>query len=222
MTNLIVPPDCLERQVNVYITARERGKLRRDLSRTSHNVFVNGGRAWLARQVGASDYSADPPTAHSTAKIKYMGLGCGGALQTDNSFANTQTEVVTVDALQDPVPVSRSGDLRTYLKQVHNQQINTTYFPDNYRTRFICELIEGEVSFAGNETRVSGTTVGTSVPVSEIGLYLSDAKTGYSQPTPQPGEADPAAANNLVAYNIFDPIPITPNVVLRIEWELRF
>lgn len=207
--------------VNVRLTARKHGKLIPGLSRESHNVFVNGGRAWLARMLGASDYSANPPTAHLTSKIMYMGFGCGGALQTDPLFANTQTEVVTVDALQDPVPFSKTGAVRTYLKTVENQTLSSTHFPSDYRTRFIAEVAETEITFALNETRTSGVVVGTSVPVSEIGLYLSTAYPIYSHVGGNPGEADPAGANALVAYNIFDPIPLSPGVVIRAEWELR-
>ena len=51
------------------------------------------------------------------------------------------------------------------------------------------------------------------MPISEAGLYLSSAQTQPQVPTND---------NKLVAYDIFSPIIVTPNVMLKIEWELRF
>jgi hypothetical protein len=82
-------------------------------------------------------------------------------------------------------------------------------------------VLESEISFINNRTRVSNVEVGTLVPISEIGLYLSSALPIFTHPAPQTGEADPAAANAMVAYNIFEPIPITPQSGVRVEWELR-
>lgn len=214
--------DELEPSVNVAISVYKDGELVD--RRISHNVFTNTGRTWLSRLVGAADYSQDPATPHNTDKIAYMGFGCGGALQSNNSFATGQTELVTVKALQDPVPVSKDGDQRLYLKGVDNQANSSVYFPGDFRTRFVVDIAESELSFAGNFTRISNIEVGTSVPISEAGLYLSSANPRFTHEADpaDPTEADPADANMLVAYNIFDPIHVTPNVVLRVEWELRF
>ena len=214
--------DKLDPTINVAIGVYKDGKLVD--RRLSHNVVTNTGRAWLAMLVGSDDYSTDPPSPHVTSKIGYMGFGCGGALQTNTLFATGQTELVTVTSLQDPVPIQLLGSQRLYLKQVDNQSNNSTYFPGDFRTRFIVDIAETELSFAGNVTRVSNVDVGTSVPISEAGLYLSDANATFThEAVPAiPGEADPAQPNYLVAYNIFDPIAVTPNVVLRVEWELRF
>lgn len=192
--------------------------------RQSHNVVTNAGRSWLAKIVGSDDYAQEPPHPHLTEKIKYIGFGCGGALQTDNNFVNNQAELVTVTALEDPTPVSAQGSVFQYLKQVDNQTSSSIYFPGDYRTRFICDILESELSFVGSVTRISNVQVGTAVPVSEVGLYLSSAKVTFD-PSQDPAivtQADPAQPNNLVAYNIFEPIVVTPNVLLRVEWELRF
>lgn len=214
--------DDLEPSVNVAISVYEDGKLIDQ--RISHNVFTNTGRTWLSRIIGSSDYAQDPPTPHNTDKIAYIGFGCGGALQTNTDFATGQTELVTVNALQDPVPVSIDGDQRLYLKQVDNQTNSSVYFPGDFRTRFIVDIAESELSFTGNITRVSNMAVGTSVPISEAGLYLSSANPRFTHEADpaNPLEADPAEPNRLVAYNIFDPIHVTPNVILRVEWEVRF
>lgn len=214
--------DKLEPTINVAIGVYENGKLIDQ--RLSHNVVTNTGRNWLTLLVGSDDYSTDPPSPHTTSKIGYMGFGCGGALQSNTLFATGQTELVTVTSLQDPVPLQIVGGQRFYLKQVDNQANNSIYFPGDFRTRFIVDVAEAELSFAGNITRVSNVPVGTSVPISEAGLYLTDANATFTHEAVPPisGEADPAQPNYLVAYNIFDPISVTPNVVLRVEWELRF
>lgn len=214
--------DKLDPTINVAIGIYEDGKLVD--RRLSHNVVTNVGRNWLAMLVGSDDYNTDPPSPHVTSKIGYIGFGCGGALQTSTLFATGQAELITVTALQDPVPLQIVGSERLYLKQVDNQSNNSIYFPGDFRTRFIADISETELSFAGNVTRVSNVDVGTSVPISEAGLYLTDAKATFTHDaaTSISGEADPAQPNNLVAYNIFDPIAVTPNVILRVEWELRF
>tara|TARA_B100001250_G_scaffold393787_1_gene396911 strand:- start:1556 stop:2218 length:663 start_codon:yes stop_codon:yes gene_type:complete len=208
--------------VTVSLIHRETGNLVDQ--RRSHNVVTNTGRAWLARLVGSDDYSQEPPHPHVTTKIKYMGFGCGGALQTDNSFSNSQSELVTVTSIEDPVTMAISGSVDTYLKKVDNQTTSSIYFPGDYRTRFVCDILESELSFATSKTRTSSKVVGTAVPVSEAGLYLSSAKPTFdaSANPANPNEADPAQPNSLVAYNIFAPIVVTPNVMLRVEWELRF
>lgn len=214
--------DELEPTANVAISVYKDGKLVDQ--RVSHNVFTNTGRTWLSRLVGSYDYAQSPPPPHNLEKIKYIGFGCGGALQSNTDFATGQTELVTVTSLQDPVPVSIDGDQRLYLKQVDNQTNSSIYFPGDFRTRFIVDIAESELSFTGNVTRISNMAVGTSVPISEAGLYLSSANPRFTHNASpaNPLEADPAGPNKLVAYNIFDPIHVTPNVILRVEWELRF
>lgn len=214
--------DKLDPTINVAIAVIRDGKLIEE--RFGHNVFTNTGRQWLAKIIGSDNYSQDPPSPHNTDKIKYIGFGCGGALQSNTDFATGQTELVTVTSIQDPIPVSVDFDQRLYLKQVDNQTNDSVYFPGDFRTRFICDIAEDELSFAGNITRVSNVQVGTSVPITEAGLFLSSANPRFTHEAnpPLPDEADPASANYLVAYNIFDPIHITPNVILRVEWEIRF
>ena len=214
--------DKLEPTINVAIGVYEDGKLVDQ--RFGHNVFTNTGRNWLTRVVGSDDYAQEPPSPHNIDKIKYIGFGCGGALQPDDSFASGQTELITVTAIQDPIPVGLDAGQRLYLKQVDNQSNTSIYFPGNFRTRFVIDIAEDELSFPGNVTRISNVIVGTSVPITEAGLYLSSANPRFTHEANPPftSEADPAAPNYMVAYNVFDPIHVTPNVVLRVEWELRF
>ena len=191
--------------------------------RRGHNVFTNTGKNWLVRAMGAANYGVVPPTPHTSEKIMYMGYGCGGALQTNPAFVTGQAELVTVNALQDPVPVSDAGGGQfVYLKQVDNQSLGSSvYFPGDYRTVFVSDISGTEISFSGSTTRVSNVNVGTQVPVSEAGLYLSDASPFFSPAAPLGYEADPAGANSMGAYFIFSPIIVTTGVALRSEWELR-
>jgi hypothetical protein len=186
--------------------------------RLSHNVMTNTGRNWVVQRLGGSDYSVDPPVSHTSAVAKYIGLGCGGALQTKAGFAATQVELASVLALEDPVPVSKAGDVRTYLKQCNAQVSNTVYFPGTGRTVFVGTFLETEVSFAANATAL-GQVVGTEVPVSEAGLYLSTAVPTYD-PVAIAG-MNPQSPNQLIAYNCFSPVISTPNTLIRVEWELR-
>jgi hypothetical protein len=214
--------EALQTRANVRITVRERGKL--VAVREHHNVFTNTGRAWQALLYGSPDYqTGSDPTPHVQTRIKYVGFGCGGALQTDTRFARRQQELVTVTHLEDPVPFSRSSNVRRYLKELYPQQLGSSLnFPSPYRCCLVSDVLESEISFINNRTRVSNVEVGTLVPISEVGLYLSSALPFFTHPSPQNGsEADPATANEMVAYNIFEPIPITPQSGVRVEWELR-
>jgi len=141
-----------------------------------------------------------------------MGFGCGGALQPDTTtYVTGQDEVVTVTALQDPVSVADDGGTFVYLKQVYNQADNSLYFPTAYTARFIADLIETEVSFVGSFTKASNVNVGTSVPLTEAGLYTSEADP----------YADPTLANGMICYYTFAPVTKTVKTVLRTEWDLR-
>lgn len=213
-------------QYNVRISAIRDGKIVDQ--RESHNVLTNTGRAWLAELVGANAYPNGAPTPHTTNRIKYMGLGCGGNLQTNSvpinaNFARNQTAVVTVTDLEDAVPFKAGQNNKNYyLKQVVPQTKGPTFFPTAFRTKFIVEVAEAEISYAGSTTARSNTQVNTEVPISEAGLYLSAVDSDNDR---QGGLATPAIARSMgsmVCYDIFSPIIITPNVMVRIEWELRF
>lgn len=185
--------------------------------RRSHNVATNTGKTWIAKLFGSSDYTQVPPTPHTTDKVAYIGLGVGGSLQSDNQYANNQSELVTVVALEDPTPYSQVAGVKTYLKKIDNQVLNSVFFPGSYRTVFIVDVLEKEISYTLAESLVSTVVMGTSVPISEAGLYLNTATTTWD------GAAgvNPSLANQMVAYNTFDPLTVTPNVVLRVEWEFR-
>lgn len=182
--------------------------------RESHNVLVNNGAAWLARLVSSAAYpGGGVPTPNTSDRIKYIGLGCGGVLQTDANFHTSQSALITVTALEDPVAYTGADPNRVWLKTVDPQSLIPTYFPASTRVKFIVDILPTELSFAGNAAFSSGQVVATSVPISEAGLYLSSAATNIATPTSE---------NGLVAYDVFAPLTITPKNTIRAEWELRF
>ena len=101
---------------NVFITARERGKI--VACREGHNIFLDFGREWLSKLIAYASFSPDVP--ESDERIRYMGFGIGGTRQIAPSFADTpplddygpvggfsQTDVdPTVTRLERPVRVS--------------------------------------------------------------------------------------------------------------------
>lgn len=193
-----------------------------ELIQKQHNVLTNFGREWHGRLLGALSYTASPPTPIETARPMYIGVGCGGLLQTDTRFSRRQAEVRAVTHLEDPVPISRSEDERVYLKRVYNMSTASTLtYPEPTRPTFVVDFIAGEIAFVGNATRTTAVTVGTNVPVSELGLYLSTASTRFSHVAGLTNEADPLSNNKMVAYCLISPTPVTPNAGLRIEWEFR-
>ena len=213
-------------KVNVSILVYEKssGGLTLVGRRDTHNVMTNRGKEWLMQRLGSSTYAAIPPTPHRTDVIMYVGFGVGGALQTDVQFLHSQLEIPTVIALQDPVAFSDVGPQeKQYLKTVKDQVIGSVDdFPAFNRTVFTLDVLETEISYAGAVSFASNVAVGTLVPVSEAGLYLSSAAPTYDPSVaPSPTNVDPTTDNGMVCYNIFEPIPVTPNTLLRILWEIR-
>ena len=171
--------------------------------------------------VGASSYPASGSAiegvhAITSARVKYMGFGVGGALG-NAQFFNTQEELVTVQTIEDYVRITDSNVVAPssrYLIEVLPQVTANKSFPTNFSIRFTAVISESLISFEGNTSR-SNVSVGTSVPISEAGLYISTADAGVK---PDLG----VNPTSLVAYNIFSPITVTPNITLRVEWEFRF
>lgn len=208
--------------VNILVYERRDGVLHLVDRRDTHNVLTNTGRAWLMQRLGSSDYGNPTPPSHTSAVIAKIGLGVGGALQDNPAFLHTQVEIPSVIALEDPVAFYDVGaTTKAYLRTVANQStVSTDDFPAFNRTVFTLDVLESEISYAGATSFASNVTLNTLVPVSELGLYLSTAVSEYDS-TDNPPAGVPTEANDLVCYNIFAPIPVTPNTMLRIQWELR-
>lgn len=206
---------------NVRITAfcKDTGKVLHQ--HETHNVLTDTGRTWLRDMCSTLTYantdanSGVVPDADSKTneRPRYVGFGVGGALSSDpTTYWGTQEELSSVTQVEDFVKISTSPDV--YLKEMNAQTLASDSYPNAYSVVFITDIAESEISFAGNVS-ASGTTVGTNVPVTEVGLYLSGAD-------PSNDLAHATNTARCIAYNIFSPVYVTTNIVLRSEWEFLF
>jgi len=223
-------PEHLQVQNNVFLTMRERGKIvgRRE----SHNVVTNTGRQWLRGLCSALSYPdmipVDTPASNlnvnafdaatnvqedSKYRVRYIAYGVGGTMQgVTPPGVGTFTEVVTRYGLESPVEYVRNGATIFYLAQVVGQDLtDTAYAPNNFTIRFRRVAVETDISYALQPT------YGTSVPLSEIGLFTSAANS-IIHTSPVEG----AGAIGMVAYNTFATITKTPLFQLEVVWEWRF
>lgn len=215
--------DGIEVRSNLELTMRERGKLRE--KRVGHNIWVNLGREWLPMLMSYSALPAPPGagTPMEDRRVRYMGLGIGGTRQLQKATVadvppmstyyglgtNTQTDTdPTVTTLERPVRVSSpipaaptippwdAGDV--WLAQI---QAPPT-FPVATSVTYSRVFLEDEVSYGPF----------LSVPLSEIGLFLSSPSANYIH---QPH-------NTFVAYDTFDTISKTTAFSLEVAWTIRF
>jgi hypothetical protein len=186
---------------NLFITARERGKI--VARREGHNIFLDYGREWLSQLIAFESFSPDTP--QNDERVKYFGFGIGGSRQIAPDFADAppldtygpvgsfnQTDVdPTVLRLERPMQVS-SG---VWIGQVQAPAEHDTPTSVTFKRLYTLE----EVSFSPF----------ISVPLSEVGMLLSDANPAFY-------------GNNIVAYDTFDTISKTSAFELEVIWTLRF
>lgn len=212
--------DDVEVKQNVFITARERGKIV-DL-REGHNIFVDLGREWLTQLIAYKAFN--PDEVYRNDRIRYMGFGIGGtrqlALGTANSApigssgdpyeansysgvgGNAQTDVdPTVTTLERPVRVT--GGISVYPGLAGDRWIEQIQAPPEFPTGTSVTFKRLFQSF-----EVSYGTF-TSMPLSEIGLY-TDAAIPENY------------LNTLVAYDTFDTLSKTTAFELEVRWTLSF
>lgn len=207
--------DDIEVRSNLFLTARERGKI--VARREGHNIWLNLGREYLAQLIAYASFT--PLTPERNDRVRYMGLGIGGSRQiapgvanasplggasppNDYAGTNSQTdEDPTVTRLERPVRVSGSntpypglaGD--AWLGQV---QAPATH-PTATQVTFIRLFTQLDVSY--------GTYL--SVPLSEVMLFTS--------------AANPNVYNNTgIAYDTFDTLSKTLAFELEVAWTVRF
>ena len=187
---------------NLIITLRERGKIVE--RREGHNIFLDYGREWLAQLIAYESFGT-PDLPQSDERIKYMGFGIGGTRQIAPDFADSpplnaygpvgsfnQTDTdPTVLRLERPVQVSSGA----WIGQVQAPAVHDTPTSTTFKRLFTLE----ELSFSPY----------VSVPLSEVGLFLSDANSAFY-------------GNNIVAYDTFDTISKTTAFELEVNWTLRF
>lgn len=166
-----------------------------------NNIWVNNGATYLRDLITYSSFS--PLTTTEDRRIRYFGFGIGGNRQTQPSIANSppmsvdypgtnlQDDVtLAVSQLERPVRVSGTDWL---------QQLAIPDFPQI-----------GSVHWS-HQFSVADFNDGTylSVPLSEIGLFLTDA--------------DPTADDNeLVAYDTFEAISKTDVMTIKVDWTVTY
>lgn len=210
----------IEVKQNLRIIARDRGKIvdRRD----THNIFVDLGREWLTRLISYQSYNPDLPQRDD--RVRYMGFGIGGTRQlaaaaanappiggltgsyAANSAAgiggNSQTDLDrTVRTLERPVRLTGgsshypgvNGDI--WLGRIQAP----VEHPTAQQARFRRLFTRDEVSYMPF----------ASVPLSEIGLFTSQADPGFY-------------LNTLIAYDTFDTLSKTTAISIEVEWTFTF
>jgi hypothetical protein len=200
----------VEVKQNLSIIARERGKIvaRRD----GHNIWLNLGREYLASLISYQSFG--PLTPERNDRIRYMGLGIGGAKQNAPGVANgapivtaypgsnAQTDLdPSVTRLERPVRVTGGstgypGDIAdVWLGQVQAPPIHEVSTQSTFHRLF--SILE--VSYLPFQV----------VPLSEVGLFT--------------GAANPNLFNNtMVAYDTFDTLSKTDAFELEIAWSIKF
>jgi len=205
--------ETIEVKQNLILTARERGKI--VARREGHNIFVDLGREYLAKHIAfqsfSPDVAEDPPGG---ARVKYMGVGIGGTRQLAPATANaapisppyTGTNVQvdtdsTVTRLERPVRLS--GGSSTYPGIPTDVWLGRIQAP---ATHPVATQVQFRRVFTVSEVNYSPFLT---VPLSEIGLFLSSANVANFQ-------------NTLIAYDTFDTISKTAAVDLEVVWTLKF
>lgn len=202
--------DTVEVKSNLFITARERGKI--VARREGHNIWLDLGREYLAQLIAFQSFGPDTPVRND--RIKYMGLGIGGnrqlALTTANSSpisppysgTNAQDDVTpSVTTIERPVRIS--GSTTNYPGISGDEWVGQIAAPPDLSggTEVIFSRIftQDEVSYGPF----------LSVPLSEIMLFTSAADPENHQ-------------NTGVAYDTFDTISKTSAINLEVKWTIRF
>jgi len=233
-------------RANVEIVVRERGKKLPQHCRSDHNIWVTLGREYLA-QVTAGDatFTEHYGEAAGTRRfVQYMGLGIGGIYQTNpaaymaplstdyppadlsgvpgldgNKFTGSDLSVAT---LERPVALAEvAAGPPAVLRWL--AEVGSVSFP-------IPTTQKVTRAFAAAELNTIGATVYPIVPVSESGLFLSyrgpgsalhECEWGLVYDMGMPG-CIAVTRHPLVAYNPFEPIPVTVTFELELRWELRY
>lgn len=192
--------DSIPVQSNLSLTMRDRGKI--VARREGHNIFLNTGREWLSKLIAYSSYN--PDVVETNERIRYMGLGIGGTRQLAPDFADTsplsdyppvgsflQTDVdPDVIRLERPVRVSPAAWIGAVQAPVTHPTPTSTLFRRVFTSQ--------EVSYAPY----------LSVPLSEVGLFLSTANTV-------------SPSNVIIAYDTFDTLAKTTAFELEVSWTIR-
>lgn len=220
---------------NLEIIARERGKI---VQRSeTHNIVTNIGRQFMAQSIIAA---ADIPSeTYSRAVIRYIGFGIGGSRQSSalagepalmaaydsaggggfpGLVPGSQTDTnPAISGLERPVRIvdgvdgTPGGGGAIWMRKVAliDPLALGSVFPTDTSVRFTVLIASVELN---------GPAL--SMPLSEIGLYTSNADPSYANGAAP--AAYPGSGAFLAAYDTFDPIHKTGAISLEIRWDFRF
>lgn len=221
---------------NVEIIARERGKLRRDLHREDHNVWVNIGRQYLAEALSPLDntFSSHYSDSAGVKVAKWVGVGIGGdeqtsdvaslypSLDTDypggNTFSDEGASSLNVSYLERPVKVTGTPGVGSS----PGVWMNPVQAPPAFSGTPV-HVVEFVTMFSGTDLHLSGAY--PSVPLSECALMLSNEVDALNSDVVYDYTASPyigASRQRLIAYNAFATITKTLSVDLEIHWKIEF
>ena len=191
-------------------------------TRHGRNVWVDIGREYLANLIALDTY--DPDVVFDDRRVKYIGFGIGAASQQlltqvnnppistaypgSNTYKKEYPTGPLIEKLERPVRIS--GGSTAYPGAPADVWLKQPPVP-GFRTIFPAGTT-GEVVFRTVVDGTSGDIVYppfTSMPLSEIGLFLSDADVN-------------AYDGNLVAYFSFVTILFPAGAQLEVSWKVRF
>jgi hypothetical protein len=231
--------DFIEVKSNVFIVARERGKIIQ--RREGHNIWVNNGRQYLAEVISPLNNSFNAHYNDAPVRVvEYMGFGIGGERQVAdlatpapqyttlvahypglNTFDDT---VLTIPYLERPVKVSGTAGVGASAGVWMGQIVAPPTFISSGIPP-VTNTVEMVCLFGNNDLHLAGAY--PSVPLAEVGLFLS-SQTASRQSNEVYDYADPpeyineATRPQLIAYHTFDTISKTPSVTMEIHWQLQF
>jgi len=196
-------------ELKLSIVARNRAN-RVVYRHDGNNMWVNRGRTYLRDKIyfGSTEER----------RIRYMGFGIGGNLQsnalayiaplsTEYPGTNNQNDItLALDSLERPVKITSdvAGNV-VDPSDIWLADLAVPTFPRTGMVRWQHVFTETDISY----TDGGGSTPYLVVPISEVGLYLSDA-----DPT--------VSTNELVAYDTFQPIPKTQLFNITVTWSVLF
>lgn len=211
---------------NVRIRVWRKGNLGEE--RSAHNVWVDRGREYLARLVTLSSFGPDTPA--ETARLRYMGFGIGGALQSRLDLSSAAPMTTAYPAGEDPNATSgytyRSSysidpPITTLERPVRVSGGESPYSaadpadvwmvqPPNFFTTHLSPYEATCHATLDGATEVAYGTL-SEVPLSEAGLFTDE--TGVDVNTP---------FSPLVAYVNFGTIVVDPLTRLEFIWSVKF
>ncbi len=207
--NISNPEMIVETKGWVSAVLRERGKIVPGSRREGHNVWTTTGREYLALMIG---YKApgSPNTTWREDRIAYIGVGSGA-----------QTPDVGVQGLITPLAYLGT----TFLAPLDLINGVSPSFPLTTGTTAVRTTIEYHRLFAEDEITL---TVGSSVTVSEFGLFTDGEETSWT--TGAVGPTGPgrdtsfanAALQSPQAYWSVEPFVKTDDLALDVSWQIRF